>query len=289
MLAVQPKGANLVGATSDSALVEVWLNQYSSEATRRNYAREAHKFMAWVGKPLAYVTLSDLQAYSDTLAKSGGSVAAQRLALMAIKSLLAFGARTRYLPWDVGSALRAPKEKSAITARLLSTQEVLALLNAPKRHRDKVLLRFLYATGLRVSELCAATWENLRKDSNGGGILEVRGKGDKVRYVRISALLLDELQKLNPTGKGPLFLSQKRKPLSAPQVRHIVAKAAKTLGFGRRVSPHWLRHCAATHAIERNVPLKDLSAILGHSSIAVTSRYLHANPTTCLENYLPTT
>lgn len=277
--------ASLSGAQGDWDFVRIWLGQYQSSETLRAYRREAERLLDWLGKPLAQVTLKDLQAYAQYLQAAGLSDSARRRALFAVKSLLGFAQKTGYLRWDVGRAIKPPKEQQTLTGRILSESEVLTLINAPRRFRDRVLLRTLYLTGLRVSELCAATWERMQVDADGSAVLEVTGKGNKVRYVRLPAELVRDLRKLGT--KGALFTSQKRSPITPQQVRNIVAQAAERAGLGRRVSPHWLRHCAASHALRRGMPVTDVAAILGHSSVAVTSRYLHANPRASLAEYLP--
>ncbi len=75
-------------------------------------------------------------------------------------------------------------------------------------------------------------------------------------------------------------------PLDARQVRRIVAAAARRAGVDANVSPHWLRHAHASHALDRGAAIHLVQATLGHSSVATTGRYLHARPTESSSKYL---
>ena len=278
--------ANWSGADTDARLVALWLQSKRSAGTRRKYAEAAQRFLDAVGKPLAAVTLSDLLAYGEALQAAGLKPATQAWHQMAVKSLLSFGARTGYLRYDVGRAWHAEKAPDTLSQRILTESEVLTLIAAAKRPRDRVLLRLLYLTGLRVSEVAGLTWEHVRRTEDGGAVLTIHGKGGKTRFVGIDAELLTELVAVSPSQRGPIFVSQKRSPLSARRIEGIVAALGRK-ALGKAVSPHWIRHCTATHALRRGMPISDVAAHLGHGSIAVTSRYLHANPTTRFADYLP--
>jgi integrase/recombinase XerD len=75
--------------------------------------------------------------------------------------------------------------------------------------------------------------------------------------------------------------------LDASQVRRIVYAAAKKAGLEQKVSPHWMRHAHASHALDRSAPIHLVQATLGHSSVSTTGRYLHARPTESSSFYLP--
>lgn len=278
--------ANWSGATTDARLIELWIQSKRSEGTRRKYAEAVRRFLDAVGKPLAEVTLSDLLTYGESLRQAGLKPATIAMHQMAIKSLLGFAARTGYLRWDVGRAWQAEKPQNTLSQRILPESEVLTLIAAAKRPRDRVLLRLLYSTGMRVSEAAALRWEHIRPTEDGGAVISVHGKGGKTRHVSIDAELLAELVSISPTRRGGVFVSQKRNPLSARRMESLIAALGRKV-LGKAVSPHWLRHCAATHALRRGMPVIDVAANLGHSNIAVTSRYLHANPAARLSDYLP--
>ena len=276
---------NLSGAKSDATLVNLWLAG-KSKGTQKTYAGILHRFFTQVPKPLSEITILDLQFYANYLSGLGLHPNTLKLHQMAIKSLLAFGAKTGYLRYDVGRAWQAEKGVSDVSGRILSEAEVIRLLHAPKKRlRDQVLLELLYATGMRVSEVASLAWENVREDTR-GGVLSVKGKGGKIRYVRIPKELLERLREQNPRQSGAVFLSQMGKPLSVRQIENLV-KDLSLRELGKAVSPHWFRHCHATHCLRRGVRVVDVAAVLGHANISITSRYLHADPEFCAGDVLP--
>ncbi len=178
------KGHELVpGASSDGQLISIWLHGRSVH-TQRAYAADVARFRAGAGKPLPSVTLSDLQNFADTLADL--APATRYRILSAVKSLLAFGHRIGYLPFDVGRALRLPGVKNRLAERILPEADVHRLLSLEPKERNRVLLTLLYASAVRVSELCSLCWRDLQANGDGGQIT-VFGKGDKTRSIQIPA------------------------------------------------------------------------------------------------------
>jgi integrase/recombinase XerD len=138
-------GVLLRQAESDAQLLELWLFGRSPH-TQRAYRREASRFLAHpalAGKPLRQVTLGDVQAFASALAEPAAPLGlpSQARALAAVKSLLAFGHRLGYLPFDVGGALRLPRLKNALAERILSEADVHRLLALESDPRNRTLLR----------------------------------------------------------------------------------------------------------------------------------------------------
>ena len=150
------------------------------------------------------------------------------------------------------------------------------------------MLVLLYAAGLRVSELCGLKWRDLQ-NRNGGGQVVVFGKGEKTRTILLPTPVWAKLLTLRVDAgdNDPVFRSRKKGHLTPPQVWRIVRKAALRAGIERAVSPHWMRHAHASHALDRGAPIHLVQVGLGHSSVAMTGRYLHARPTDSAANYLP--
>jgi integrase/recombinase XerD len=138
-----------------------------------------------------------------------------------------------------------------------------------------------------VSELVALRWRDLQPRDHGEGQVTVSGKGGKTRAVLLPAAVWRDLQALRAAAtNGPVFGSRKGGPLTARQVQRLVDAAARRAGLRAGVSPHWLRHAHATHALERGAPIHIVQATLGHASVATTGRYLHARPTDSSARYL---
>lgn len=273
-------------ASTDTQLLALWLHGRSLH-TRRAYGGDVKRFLAFVGKPLRRVTLADVQGFSDSLL--GLAPASRGRTLSAVKSLLAFGHRIGYLTFDVGRPLRLPRQKNRLAERILSESDVHRLLALEPHRRNRVLLRLLYAGGLRVAELCALTWRDAQARTDAGQV-SVSGKGEKTRVVLLSAATWQELTGLrdgaDADADAPIFRSRKGGHLDPSQVLRIVRAAARRVGIRARVSPHWLRHAHASHALDRGCPIHLVQATLGHESVATTGRYLHARPTDSSARYL---
>jgi integrase/recombinase XerD len=137
----------------------------------------------------------------------------------------------------------------------------------------------LYFAGLRVSEACSLKWRNLHFRGTAGQV-SVFGKGGKTRSITLPESLWSELISLRGAAgaESPVFPSRSGRVLDRGRVRMIVRLAAQRAGITGPVSPHWLRHAHASHALDHGAPLHLVQATLGHSSIATTSGYLHARP-----------
>jgi integrase/recombinase XerD len=273
-------------ADTDTHLLTLWLHGRPS-ATQRAYGADATAFLAFVGKELRACTLGDLQAYADYLATTQ-ALSSQARRIAAVKSLCAFGHRLGYLPFDVGRPLRLPASKQTLAERILPEPDVQRLLALEPQPRNRVLLRLLYAAGVRVSELCALRWRDVLPREGGAGQITVYGKGAKTRAVLLSAATWRELAPLHGDAppEAPVFRSRKGGALTAPQVWRIVRAAAARAGIAAGVSPHWLRHAHASHALDHGAPVHLVSTTLGHADLRATSAYTHARPGDSSARYL---
>jgi site-specific recombinase XerD len=141
----------------------------------------------------------------------------------------------------------------------------------------------------RVSEACGLTWRDVQERGDAGQVT-VYGKGGKTRAVLLSAATWAELVRLrgNAPNDDPVFPSKRTgRHLNESAVWRVVRAAAQRAGIAAGVSPHWLRHAHASHALDRGAPIHLVQATLGHSSVATTGRYLHARPTDSTARYLP--
>jgi integrase/recombinase XerD len=274
---------NLSGAPDDAELVALWLKRRRSERTRKTYTRELAWWRAELGRPLAFVTLTDLQAALDRARELAPRSIALRVAVL--RSLFSFAHRTGYLRFNVGAALEGPKAPDRRAERMLEPDEFAALLAATRgsRHgsRDHAIVRALYVIGCRCSELVALPWDRFHRNEDGSGSVTIDGKGGETRHVWISAGTVLELEGLEPELErrtGRIFRNRFGSPLEVRDVQKLVTRAAKRAGIPRAVSPHWLRHTTATRRALAGAPLHEIAADLGHASIRTTSLYLHARP-----------
>jgi len=167
----------------------------------------------------------------------------------------------------------------------LSREEVKRLIQAAPNFRAKTLLAFLYATGCRVSEAVrppgtpdtsprGLRWKNIRFEPDGWAYATLYGKGGKMRTVGVRPEVVAMLRKMNqsPSPDDPVF------PVSRIAVFLLVRQCAKRAGIKKPVSPHWLRHSHAVHALERGAPINLVQATLGHARLDTTGVYLKIRP-----------
>jgi site-specific recombinase XerD len=270
---------------TNTELVDLWLHGKSAN-TVDGYRRYAERFRSHVGdKPLADVTLMDFQLWEMSLVSSNNS---KRVAVGAIKSLFSFAKELGVISSNLGILVKPPTAKNRLAERILTEDEVRRIIDAATNNRDRTIIRLLYFAGLRVSELCALKWRDLKSRGDGGQIT-VFGKGDKTRTVLVGAGIWREIFGLKGYAKhdDPVFVSAKGGHLCRSMVFHIVKNAATRAGIEGNVSPHWLRHSHASHSLDRGAPIHLLQKTLGHSSVAITEMYLHARPTDSSGLYLP--
>ena len=270
---------------TNSELIELWVHGCSRH-TSDAYRRYARRFFDHLGnKPLVQVTLSDIQAWQVSLISSANS---QRVAIGAIKSLFSFAHKLGVIPVNVGILVRSPPAAERLAEKILTLAEVQLLIDTETNPRNRAILRMLYSGGLRVSELCGLKWRDFKPRGDGGQVT-VFGKGGKTRTVLLAPGVWGEVCQLrgDALDDDPVFLSGKGGHLCRTQVFYIVKAAANRAGISGNVSPHWLRHSHASHSLDRGAPIHLVQQTLGHSSIAITEKYLHARPTDSSALYLP--
>lgn len=178
---------------------------------------------------------------------------------------------------------------------VLSVDEVNSLLEQPNLSkdngiRDKAMLEVMYASGLRVSELCALRLSNVNFFNH---LITLYGKGNKQRSVPLSDFAISYLQKYiqgprqrNPGVASPyIFLNRKGKPISRNYFFVSVKKYAEEAGIAVSISPHTLRHCFATHLLENGASLRAVQLMLGHAKIATTQIYTQVSSQRIMSAY----
>ena len=197
--------------------------------------------------------LSPARRCAERADVSGRCPGAPRLAAQALSPRQ----RTGYLPPNVGAAVKLQQGKDKLAERILSEAEVHAMLALEPNRRNQILLRLLYIAGLRVSEIVGLTWHDLQPRTDGGQVT-VFGKGSKTRVVLLPNAIWRELVRFRHGASmdGPVFASRRGGGhLHPSMVERIVTKAAQRADLEGKVSPHWLRHSHATHALERGAPI----------------------------------
>jgi integrase/recombinase XerD len=287
----------ITNASNTAALVSRWLHGKSPQS-QRAYETDIRHFVAFVrGLPISQVqlndidirtvTLDDVQDFADRLEHSRYSTSTCSRRLSAIKSLLSFGSKCGYLPVNVGTALSTPKLENRLAERILTELQVMSMIALEPNDRNRLLIRFLYISGCRVSEASNLRWRHLKPNGECGQAA-LHGKGSKTRFVILPKDLYQQLLALRSDAgeDDPVFVSRKHCALQSDRISKIVRAAGERIGI-KRVSPHWLRHAHASHSLDRGAPIQLVQNTLGHASVATTSKYLHARPSDSSSLYLP--
>ena len=199
------------------------------------------------------------------------------------KFLVGEGIATR----DPSERIESPKRWRALPT-VLTVAEIDKLLAAPNTDeplaiRDRALLEFAYATGVRVSELVGLKLQDILFTD---GVARVFGKGAKERLVPVGRRALGAVslyaREIRPTldrgkGRGILFLNARGTPLSRVGAWGVIKATARRAGIAKRVTPHTLRHTFATHLLEGGADLRAVQEMLGHADLATTQLYTHVD------------
>lgn len=203
--------------------------------------------------------------------------------LSALRGFFAFAREEKELEEDPARFLENPKLVKNLP-EVLSRREIEALLAAPDigdrlGFRDRTMLELLYASGLRVSELCSLRALDFDAQTN---LLRVTGKGDKERLVpmhaQAAAFLQDYIAHWRPLFnpvQTVLFLNRSGRGLSRVAVWKLVRRYANRAGITTPISPHTFRHSFATHLLEGGADLRSVQMLLGHADISATEIYTH--------------
>ena len=170
---------------------------------------------------------------------------------------------------EVVVRIKNPKKEQYLPS-VLAKQEIQKLISSAPTLKSKLIISFLYSTGIRVSELVSLE----RKDidlSQRRGI--VRGKGNKERQIFLSEKLCKKLERFLSKNPDYNFLFSKEAPLTTRNIQKIIKKTAKKANIQKKVTPHTLRHSFATHHLEAGTDIRKIQVLLGHSRIDTTQIY----------------
>ncbi|MBF2029700.1 MAG: tyrosine-type recombinase/integrase [Oscillatoriales cyanobacterium C42_A2020_001] len=271
--------ATIARVNSLEQFIDLWLKGKSPNS-QRAYRKDIQYFLVFLGdKPLEQMMLNDVHDYLAAMEAQGWAESTINRRLAVVKSLLTFGNSIGLLRVNVGKAVRLKEMPRNFSQRTLTESQVLMMIAMTPDQRDRTLLRFMYAVGCRVSELCSLRWQNITENPDGTATVHIFGKGRKNRWVKFSCETWKELQNLRGAAKPEdhIFASRQGGGLKPNQVRNIVKEAGLRVN-APETSPHWLRHSHAGHSVQRKVPLTLLQETLGHESLNTTRNYIAANP-----------
>jgi len=262
---------------------KVWLEiQGKSKNTIKTYSGIVKKFLEFLINNGIIIT--DTKSINDSLDKNlilkflaeskvkkkldSNSL---RLYVRAISSFLKFLDNE-----NLAKQIKAPKVDKRLP-KFITYDELNKLLENAENYRDKLIIKFLFYTGVRVSELIKIKKNDIIFEE---GFVKVYGKGGKERILPIPKELLNELKDyINKINTENIF------PLSSRQVERIIKNIARKAGINKKVTPHVLRHSLATTLLSKGVDIRYIQEILGHSSLNITQIYTHVVPNQLKEIY----
>lgn len=247
---------------------ELKIRGFSPE-TLKAYTIHNSAFLVFIKKEPSLVSEDDLKSYLAYLLSdkklSSSSVALVRSALLFFyNQVLSKGF----------SGIKTPKIQRK-NPSVLSRHEIKALIDACHNPKSKLLVKLMYASGLRVSECVNLRIEDLNLDEGVCTVRQGKGKKDRITLCPNSIISsLDSFLGRNQTS-GFIFQNRLGKALTTRNVQKIVCAAAKRAGIRKQVTPHKLRHSFATHLLEAGTNIRVIQELLGHSNLQTTQIYTH--------------
>lgn len=242
-------------------------------------------------------TLVNLRAWLGAAVDAGKSRATIARRAAAARSFSSWCERQGYLDTNVAARLAVPKSGRSLPTVVTPTVAETLMVSSqattePEYLRDTAMLELLYATGIRVSELCGIDLADVNYSRN---TVKVTGKGNKQRVVPFGDPAASALKAwrdhgrphlLNPKkpAHNALFLGARGGRIDPRMVRTVVARVGKQLGVDG-LGPHSLRHSAATHMLDGGADLRVVQELLGHSSLQTTQIYTHVSTTRLKQAY----
>ncbi|MEE9292174.1 MAG: site-specific tyrosine recombinase XerD [Acidobacteriota bacterium] len=277
------------------ALVQDFLHHLKVERglaanTSLAYGRDLAKFTRFLkakGRQPNQLRHGELNEFFRGLSGQGLSAKSIARCMNAVRMFYRYLVVEKFVIEDPTAQIRAPRTWKTLP-RFLTLDEVDRLLAAPDSStplgvRDIAMVKLLYATGLRVSELIALRMEEVNLP---GGYLTCVGKGNKERLVPMgrnaAGTLRGYLDSARPAIPGSaasatLFVNNRGRLLTRQGFWKILKKHGRAIGLRGKLSPHVLRHSFATHLLERGADLRSVQMMLGHADISTTQIYTHIN------------
>ncbi|MDX6273280.1 MAG: integrase/recombinase XerC [Frankiales bacterium] len=236
----------------------------------------------------ADLTLGVLRSWLAVQTSRGKARATLARRAAAARGFTAWAVRRGLMTTDPGAALASPKRHRTLPTVLDAAQvrallDGLALADEPLDLRDRAVLELLYATGVRVSELCGLDQRDVDRTRR---TIKVLGKGDKERIVPLGDPALRAVDDWLEHGRPPLvtarsaqalLLGAKGGRLDSRTARRVVHERLAAVPGAPDLGPHGLRHSAATHLLEGGADLRSVQELLGHATLATTQIYTHVS------------
>jgi integrase/recombinase XerD len=265
----------------DFCRIEKGLSKNSLSA----YSADLIRFITFAGNHRDLPEVECLRQYLDQLYKDGLGSRSIARHLTTLRSFYGFLLREGQITSDPSAHLRPPRQWQTIP-KLLNLQEIEKIIQAPDEAtptgvRDRAMMELLYASGLRVSELCRLGLSDLNLQM---GVLRTVGKGNKQRLVPAGKAAVRAVEQYLATGRPALlkgrasrylFVTARGGCLTRQGFWKLLAGHGRKAGIFHGLTPHVLRHSFATHLLEGGADLRSVQVMLGHADISTTQIYTH--------------
>lgn len=256
----------------DKLITELKIRGFT-QATIKSYTTHNKRFLEFIKKNPEDISEDDVKSYMAYLVSERNlKPASINLTLSSLRFLY-----ENILRKKIFTEIKPPKIEKKLPT-VLTKHEIKKLIDSTKNPKHKLLIEFLYSSGLRVSECVNLKINDLDLNEKMGRVIS--GKGKKDRNIILSNKLIDSLNKYLKKRKIKseyIFQSFNGDHISVRMAQKIVNKAAKKAEIKRRVFCHALRSSFATHLLEAGVDIRYIQTLLGHSSISTTERYTHVS------------
>ncbi len=270
--------------------------------TVKAYSSDLEDFLNWAGSAdICKFNYKNIRSYLSVIQSKKYTKTTISRKIAAIKTFYKYLYRERLVNSNPAVNIKTPKKIKNLPGFLteLELNQIFIGTDAktPSQHRDRVIMEMLYATGMRISELCGLDFNNLNLEANE---ITVFGKGGKERIVlinnRAKNYLLDYIEKIRPiftqnkesSPNSAIFLNISGCRLQQRSVHRIIAGISKELHLYKKISPHTFRHSFATKLLENGADLRVVQELLGHASISNTQIYTHVSTERLKQAYLST-
>jgi integrase/recombinase XerD len=251
-----------------------------------SYQIDLQRLSSWFRGSEKNASAEDLARYVESLYRAGLSPRSIARHITTLRNFYSFLAREREIDRDPTEFLALPRQWTTLP-KYLNRDEVERLLAAPPANRpvglrDRAMFELLYATGLRVTELCRLELAAVERDM---GVLRVTGKGNKQRIVPFGESAREAVDRYLADGR-PLLLkgrasrflfvtATKGSAMTRQGFWKLLAGYGRRVGIFRNLTPHVVRHSFATHMVEGGADLRSVQIMLGHADISTTQVYTH--------------
>jgi integrase/recombinase XerD len=273
-----------------SAAVQSFLNYCRVEKglainSLSSYTLDLQKLSAYATMPVRDLDEAALNGYVESLYGSGLSPRSIARHITTLRTFYRFLLAEGEVDRDPTERLTPPRQWVTLP-KYLNREEVERLLAVPPMDkpaglRDRAMLELLYATGLRVSELCGLELSAIQRDA---GVLRVTGKGNKQRLVPFGEAAGEAIDQYLANGRpallkgrasGYLFVTARGAAMCRQSFWKLLRDHGRKAGLTRKLTPHVIRHSFATHLVEGGADLRSVQIMLGHADISTTQVYTH--------------